>query len=156
MKKVLLKSVMAALAVLLSLNAQAHDVEIDGIYYNLNSTTKEATVTYKGSSSTSKAYSGSVVIPASIVNEGTTYVVTSIGYSAFSGCSNLTSIAISSSVKSIDRYAFENCSGLTTIILPSSVTAIGANAFRGCQSLNSINIPNNVPHIYDYTFCGCI
>ena len=31
-----LKSLMAVLAVLLSLSVYAHDVEVDGIYYNLN------------------------------------------------------------------------------------------------------------------------
>ena len=57
----------------------AHDVEIDGIYYNLDTETKEATVTYKGESTSSQAYSGTVAIPSTIESGGVTYTVTSIG-----------------------------------------------------------------------------
>lgn len=41
--------------------------------------------------------------------------VTSIGYSAFSGCAGLSSITISNNVTSIGWYAFEDCTSLTSI-----------------------------------------
>ena len=44
--------------------------------------------------------------------------VTSIGYSAFSYCSGLTSIEISAGVTSIGNYAFYGYSGLTSIEIP--------------------------------------
>ena len=70
--------------------------------------------------------------------------VTSIGTSAFLGCSSLTSINIPSSVTSIGTSAFLGCSSLTSINIPSSVTKIEYNAFEGCSSLISINIPSSL------------
>ena len=66
---------------------------------------------------------------------------TSIGNSAFYGCSGLTSITIPDSTTSIGSYAFYNCSGLTSIAIPDSVTSIGDGAFSGCSGLESITIP---------------
>ncbi len=77
-----------------------------------------------------------VVIPSKI--KGRT--VTSIGESAFSGCSNLRSVTIPDSVTSIGSYAFYNCSSLTSITIPDSVTSIGTGAFSGCSSLNRVDI----------------
>ena len=66
--------------------------------------------------------------------------VTSIGSSAFSGCSGLTSVVIPDSVTSIDDYAFSDCSGLTSVTIPNSVKSIGYSAFEGCSSLKSITL----------------
>ena len=81
--------------------------------------------------------------------------VTSIGNSAFSGCSGLTSVTIPDSVTSIGDSAFRYCSGLTSIIIPDSVTSIGDYAFRECTGLTSITIGNNVTSISGYAFRGC-
>jgi nitrous oxidase accessory protein NosD len=78
---------------------------IDGIYYNLNSDTKTAEVVKY----LSKKYSGDFVIPSSVTVEGIKYKVTSVGASAFTGCSDLTSITIPNSVTTIGKEAFEYC-----------------------------------------------
>ena len=64
-----------------------------------------------------------------------------IAGSAFSGCSDLTSITIPDSVTSIGNWAFSGCSGLTSVTIPDSVTSIGALAFYGCSGLTSVTIP---------------
>ena len=65
--------------------------------------------------------------------------MTSIGGSAFSGCSSLTSVVIGDSVTSIDDYAFYNCSNLTNVTIGNSVTEIGFQAFIGCSKLTTVN-----------------
>ena len=64
--------------------------------------------------------------------------VTSIGRSAFSGCTGLTSVTIGNSVTSIGDCAFDGCKGLTSVTIPDSVTSIGWGAFRGCTGLAKI------------------
>ena len=80
---------------------------------------------------------------------------TSIGSSAFRGCSSLTSITIPASVTSIDDDVFGYCSSLTTIEIPASVTSFGNYAFEYCRSLTTITIPASVTSIGDYAFYGC-
>ena len=64
--------------------------------------------------------------------------VTSIGASAFRGCSGLTSVTIPDSVTSIGVGAFEDCSGLVSVTIPDSVTSVGEYAFIGCSGLMSL------------------
>ncbi len=71
--------------------------------------------------------------------------VTSIGESAFEGCSGLTNVTIPSSVTGIGGAAFYGCTGLTSVIIPSSVTWIGQSAFSGCTGLTSINVEAGNP-----------
>ena len=81
--------------------------------------------------------------------------VTSIGDSAFSGCSKLTSITLPEGLTSIDGGAFYGCSSLTSITLPEGVTSIGSSAFYNCSSLTGITLPDGVTSIGNYAFSGC-
>ena len=96
-----------------------------------------------------------ITIPSSVIISGTECSVTTIGNSAFSACTGLTSIEIPNSVTSIGDLAFYSCSNLTSIEIPNSVTSIGDYAFYNCSGLTSIEIPNSVTSIGDQAFSWC-
>ena len=150
MKKLFVFLFSLILSVVFSTSALAYDVHIVGIYYKLIPKAKTAEV-----SSGVKKYSGEVVIPSSITVEGQEYTVTSIGNSAFRGCTGLTSVNIPNSVTSIGNDVFYGCKGLTSVTIPNSVTSIGNSAFSDCRGLTSVTIPNSVTSISRYAFKGC-
>ncbi|MBQ2608017.1 MAG: leucine-rich repeat domain-containing protein, partial [Paludibacteraceae bacterium] len=80
------------------------------------------------------AYKAQTEIEHVIISSG----VTSIGNSAFDGCSGLTSVTSPNSVTSIGYATFAGCTGLTSITIPISVISIGNAAFYGCSGLTSI------------------
>ena len=141
----------------LSLSARAHDAEVDGIFYNLDAANKTATVSFKGDYYDwyDNEYSGDVVIPETVIYNGITYSVTSLGEWCLADCSSLTSITIPNSVTSLGNYCFESCSSLTSINIPNSVTTLGYGCFEYCRSLTSITIPNSVMSIGEACFSYC-
>ena len=136
------------------IGARAHDFVVDGIYYNITSSSVPYTVavTYAGTSSQLSAYSGAVTIPESVTYNGVTYSVTSIGKEAFYYCRGLPSVTIPNSVTSIGERAFSYCSGLTSVTIPNSVTSIGERAFYYCSGLTSVTIPSSVTSIGEEAF----
>lgn len=83
------------------------------------------------------------------------YGVTSIGTSAFTGCSNIQQIKIPDSVEHIDPYAFSFCKGLHTVQLPSSLTLISEELFAECDNLKNLSIPDTVTEIGANAFLRC-
>ncbi len=80
--------------------------------------------------------------------------VSSIGFEAFFGCYNLTSITIPDSVTSIGYRAFYKCSGLTSITIGDGVTSIRSIDFNGCHSLTAVTFLGNAPQEGEYVFFG--
>ena len=174
----------ALLAAFISLSASAYDFEVDGIYYNITSTTdKTVAVTYKnngnaGNYNDADTYSGTVTVPSIIAYNGTSYSVTGINYNAFDGCTalievilpstitsigssafyeckNLKAVNIPEGIQTIGYLAFGCCSSLEQIVLPETVTSIAFSAFNGCSKLTKANIPEGVTKIEDSTFRNC-
>lgn len=79
--------------------------------------------------------------------------VTSIGTSAFLKCKQLSSIAIGSGVISIGTSAFNGCTALTNANIGSG--AIGESAFNGCTSLANVTLGNGVTSIGKNAFLRC-
>ena len=132
------------LSILLSAQALAFDV--GGLSYTiLNATDVEVTGRAAGNTDTD------IVIPATVVDSGTTYSVTTIGDLAFFG-NFLTSVTIGNSVTTIGDGAFFT-NFLTSVIIPDSVTTIGDFAFSGpTASLTSLTIGNSVTTIGEAAF----
>ena len=83
--------------------------------------------------------------------------ITSIGKSAFSGCTSITKINISDNVTNIDDGAFSNCTSLTSIKLPvnTSYVYMSHSLLNGCSSLQNIEIPKYVTIIGNETLSNC-
>ena len=164
--KPLCRSIIAVAIMMLSLQAMAYDFPYTHqgktLYYDITGSTVE--VTYYNYNN--NYVSGDVVIPSTVTYNGTTYSVTSIGYSAFSGCSGLTSISIPNSVTSIGSSAFAGCSGLTSINVASGNTHYSSidgvlynyvqNTLIQCPcAKTSVTIPNSVTYIEERAFEDC-
>ena len=142
------KTLLSLLLMLLPVVASAGAVEIGGIYYNLDSEAKTAEVA-------KNKYSGDIIIPEVVENDGQTYTVTSIGENAFYQCTNLTSVSIPESVTTIGYMAFWRCTKLTNFTIPNSVTTIGNYAFAKCIRMTSISIGSSVTSISEGMFSEC-
>ena len=81
--------------------------------------------------------------------------VTTVGYHAFDGCTNLTEVSLPNTITEIDYYAFQNCPGLTEFTIPRRVETIGSGAFLGCTGLTEIVIPEGVTEVGSWAFEGC-
>ena len=105
---------------------------------------------------------------ANIPSEISGTAVTSIGGSAFFGCTGLTSVTIPNSVTSIDYTAFSGCTSLTSINVEEDNASYGSDdgvlfnkektkliAYPGGKIASSYTIPNGVTSIGDCAFYRC-
>lgn len=97
-----------------------------------------------------------IVIPTTVENpnDGKTYIVRSIGNSAFQG-TGITSLTMGSSIETIGDNAFQSCAGLTKAMIGSCVRSMGENVFQDCTNLMEVYydgfIPDTKGEIYTNT-----
>ena len=78
--------------------------------------------------------------------------VTSIGKSAFEGCTNLETLIIWGDIETFGDNCFKNCTSLEEVSIPSSTEIIGKSAFENCSNIASIVIPASVTYIHPDAF----
>ena len=165
-----------------SISMSAQEFEVDGIWYNILTTSPEYTVEVRRYNAD---YAGDLVLNGTVTYNEQSYKVVRIcgsmnpGYSsgfsncsknvivnnlpyctsivncAFYYCKNLKSIGDLSSCTSIGYQAFYECSSLTSIGDLSACTSVGGNAFYGCSSLVSIGDLSACTSIGQKAFYNC-
>ena len=96
-------------------------------------------------------YASKDSITSLVVEEG----VTSVGKSAFYGCSNVTSVTLpQQSLTSIGESSFCGA-GITDLQLPDTVQIIGASAFYYCANLQSVKLPRDLTVLQNTVFDMC-
>lgn len=98
---------------------------------------------------------GEVIIPSTVNYNGTNYVVSQIGKSAFEGYSGITKMTIPSTVSIIEEKAFRNCTALREINTPQPLSTIGDYAFEGCSSLENYSLQASISKLGEGCFRNC-
>ena len=119
-----------------------------GIVYELNG---DGTITLTDG----RSATGAITIPDAIEKGGESYLVTSIGDTAFVFCGALESVTFSGKVDSIGRYAFHDCDALNTVTFSGDVGSIGLGAFENCNALESVTFSGDVGSIGLGAFENC-
>ncbi|WP_299678057.1 leucine-rich repeat domain-containing protein [uncultured Dokdonia sp.] len=120
----------------------------DDLNYEVTSTVFPFTVKVTGRATSTS----NIIIPPTVINDGTNYRVTTIGAAAFDQI-QLDSVSIPNTVTTIEAIAFRLC-GLTSLTLPDSLISIGEAAFAANSLMGTLIIPNSVETIASGAFSG--
>ena len=97
----------------------------------------------------------SVVIPATVKVQKSTYQVTSIAANAFKNCKKLKSVTIGKTVTSIGKNAFSNAKALKKITVKTTkLKSVGKGAFKGIHKKAVIKVPKAKLNKYKKLFKG--
>lgn len=75
--------------------------------------------------------------------------IKTVGMSAFTGCTSLSSVDFPEGLESIERFSFGSCNSLTSITLPSTVTVLDDAFLHGVPNGSTIKIYSS-----NVDFCG--
>ena len=142
MKRNYLIILLLILVQMVSAEGNVRPTRINGIFYNLDASKKQAEVTYDwdydGPMFENKTYKGTITIPTTVSYKGITYDVTSIGTIAFLGNYELKAVNIPNSILHIGSGAFDQCEKLQSLTIPKSVTDIEGAILNECDAITSI------------------
>lgn len=130
----------------LTASAEKIDTSIGDLKYQVDTETKEATVT---GGVGNNLYS--VSIPDSIGYESINYPITRVGKEAFKGYRGLTTVSLGNCLKVIEDNAFEGCVELVKLDMPNSLETIKGGAFASC-GFSVVEIADGVKEIGENAF----
>lgn len=110
---------------------------VSGIVYNK----KKTKVVFCG-----EGKSGKISLPST---------VTTIGNSAFSYCTKITSVTFPKKLTKIEAAAFWGCSGIKSFSFPSKLKTIGSGAFNACYKLEKVTFPTTLVDLGSMAFVSC-
>lgn len=134
-----MKKICTFFLMFLCVRAMGQNFVFNGIVYGVTSDVEQTVAVMNYSTLLSNAYSGSITIPQTVENNGTTYTVTALGESAFESCTGVTHLNLPSTVRSLGSYCFYN-TNFTTLQLPDSLRSIGDHAFLYSR-VGSLHLP---------------
>lgn len=108
----------------------------------------ETTQTFKS------GYTVRYYLPSSLTSVTVTNI-TELPYGAFSGCTKISSLTVSSALVTVSDFAFKGMTSLSQVSLGSSLQSIGACAFQNCSTLTAFTISESVTQIGASAFYNC-
>ena len=156
MKK-MIKTFTIGLILISSLIAHGETETVNGVTWNYTLESGEVTIDF-----VALGTNQTVTIPSTLGGAH----VTSIGYEAFEGCSNLTHVTIPASVTDISPRVFEWCTSLQDFELAPGnanfksdsgllLSKDGKTLVMAARKLTSVTIPEGVTTIDYFAFYGC-
>lgn len=130
----------------LTASAEKIDTSIGDLKYQIDTETKEATVT---GGVGKNLYS--VSIPDSIGYDNINYPITHVGKDAFNGYRGLTTVSLGNCLKVIEDNAFGGCVELVKLDMPNSLETIKGGAFSSC-GFSVVEISDGVKEIGENAF----
>lgn len=98
-----------------------------------------------------------VVIPEKATDEetGKSYPVVKIADNCFAAHEELVSVSMPDTITDIGKEAFTNCTALEQVKVSSNLEVIGDSAFFGCEALSELRLPEGLKKIEDEAFSNC-
>lgn len=136
--------------------AQAYDIHVASGYYNYSGPSQRSVfLTYANLENNLDAYSGEVIIPATINYGGRDIPVKGVGDHAMFNCQFVEKAVFPEGVTYILDQALSHCYYMTELQLPESLEKIGDYAFEFCEDLTTVTIPAKVEEFGYGVFSFC-